>query len=134
MAGRPVATASPPPPSASGGQRRSAVLVAVLAVSAVAIAAGLAITFGGLGGPDGTASPPGSMTADAEATSAYADLSLVPVVASELPAATSTPVGSINATATAEPSASASAAAGDGDQGEADPDRAARHRPPDRRG
>ena len=54
------------------------------------------------------------MTADAAATSAYADLSLVPVVASELPAATSTPVGSINATGSAEPSASASAAAGDG--------------------
>ncbi len=113
MAGRPVATSSPPP-SSSGGRHRRAVLVATLAVSAVAIIAGLAITFGGLGGPDGTASTPGSTTADAAATSAYADLSLVPVVASELPAPSFTPTGSINATGAAEPSASTTAAAGDG--------------------
>jgi LPXTG-site transpeptidase (sortase) family protein len=112
VAGRPVATSSPPP-SASGGQRRRAVLVAALAVSAVAVAAGLAITVGGLGGPGGTTSPSGSMAADAEATSADADLSLVPVFASELPAATSTPGGSTTATGSAEPSASATAA-GDG--------------------
>ena len=114
MAGRPDLSADAPPPATSGGRALSGPRVLVLAVSVVAIAAGLAIIFTGLIGPAATPSPPGSMTG-AAATSALADLSLVPVAATASPAAAATATGSSDAAVSSiEPSAAASAPAAEG--------------------
>ena len=116
MSGRPNTTGDPPPPSASGGGRPRPILVAALAISALAIAAGLAITLGGLSGPNGTASSPGSSATEPGATPAYADLSLVPVVATESPTLASIPAGSTSVPVSVQPTTSASPAVAHGIQ------------------
>jgi LPXTG-site transpeptidase (sortase) family protein len=94
--------------------RRGAILVGVLAVAAIAF--GLAISFGGRGGPGGTASSPGSTAVEPGATSAYADLSLVPVLTTTTPDASASPepAGSTAAPASVQVSTGASPVAGQG--------------------
>ncbi|MEW6224428.1 MAG: sortase [Chloroflexota bacterium] len=89
------------------GRRRGAIVAAGVAL--VAIAAVAAFALGGVGGSGGgTPSAPGG---EPGVTSAYADLSLVPVIPSGTPAGTLQPSGSPVAAGTATPSASPTASA-----------------------